>query len=123
MNHPTCKHAPWPGELLAAFAHNLIYLVIRPFVRRFLCFLACRLTVTPVAADEPQGNDNQGNEKWLEPARSKLMHVIGGMPFFPHRANTPGNLVLNVKDFDNAQVCVCRLFTPYGEEGHSDAYR
>ncbi|MCX7078571.1 MAG: cytochrome c family protein, partial [Pseudomonas sp.] len=77
----------------------------RLLVRRFLCFLACLFTVTLVAADEPQGNDNQANEKWLEPARSKLMHVNGGMPFFPHRANTTGNLVLNVKDFDNAQIC------------------
>ncbi len=71
----------------------------------FLCFLACLLAVTLVAADEPPGSDNQGNDKWLEPARSKLMRVIGGMPFFPHRANTTGNVVLNVKDFDDAQVC------------------
>lgn len=58
-----------------------------------------------VVADEPQGNDHQANEKWLEPARSRIMRVTGAMPFFPHRANTPGNLVLNAKDFDNAQVC------------------
>ena len=99
------NHSPWAGESLAAFVHSLTCLVIRPFVHRFLLFLVCLLSVTLVAADEPQGNDNQSNEKWLEPARSRLMHVNGGMPFFPHRANTPGNLVLNVKDFDNAQVC------------------
>jgi hypothetical protein len=80
-------------------------LVGRTLARRLVCFLVCLLTVTLVVADEPQGNDNQSNEKWLEPARSRLMHVNGGMPFFPHRANTTGNLVLNVKDFDNAQVC------------------
>lgn len=74
-------------------------------VRRLLCFLAGLLVAALGAADEPQGNDNQGNDKWLEPARSKLMHVIGGMPFFPHRANTTDNAVLNVKDFDDAQVC------------------
>lgn len=45
-----------------------------------LCFLTCLLTVTLVAADELQGDDNQNNEKWLEPARSRLMHVIGAMP-------------------------------------------
>ncbi len=81
-------------------------------LRRLLCLLVCLLTATLVAADEPQGNDNQSNDKWVEPARSRLMHVIGGMPFFPHRANTTGNLVLNVKDFDNAQ-CLWRL--SYGD--------
>jgi hypothetical protein len=29
---------------------------------------------------------------------------MSAMPFFPHRANTTDNLVLNVKDFDNDQV-------------------
>ncbi|MNR45401.1 hypothetical protein D3C85_1642440 [compost metagenome] len=54
--------------------------VIGLFVRLFLYFLVCVLTVTLVAADEPQGNDSQGSEKWLEPARFKLMHVNGGIP-------------------------------------------
>ncbi|NBA97997.1 multiheme c-type cytochrome [Pseudomonas sp. R5(2019)] len=77
----------------------------RSTARRFLCLLVGLLAATLVAADEPQSNGHQGNEKWLEPIRSKLMQVPGGMPFFPHRANTTGNAVLNVKDFDDAQVC------------------
>lgn len=60
------------------------------------CLLAIQLSL----AEAPQGND-----KWLEPARSKLMQDIGGLPFFPHRANTNHNVLLNVKDFDDAQVC------------------
>ena len=107
-----------PGVKLAIVDLNIslaslfipLFLALKPLARRLLLFLACLLTVTLAAADEPQssnnqGNDNQSNEKWLEPARSRLMRVTGGMPFFPHRANTTGNLVLNVKDFDNAQVC------------------
>lgn len=61
-----------------------------------LCLLATQLSV----AEAPQGND-----KWLEPARSRLMQNKGALPFFPHRANTSHNTPLNVGDFDNAQVC------------------
>jgi hypothetical protein len=45
------------------------------------------------------------NTKWLEPARSQLTQDKGSMPFFPHRANTPDNLLLRPQDFDDAQVC------------------
>ncbi|WP_271411080.1 multiheme c-type cytochrome [Pseudomonas sp. Q1-7] len=45
------------------------------------------------------------NDKWLEPARSRLLKDKQGLPFFPHRANTPNNTLLSVGDFDDAQVC------------------
>lgn len=61
-----------------------------------LGLLVCALAV----AGEPGGDD-----KWLEPARSLLMQAPGGLPFFPHRANTPGNRLLRVQDFEDAQVC------------------
>ncbi|MFZ6048590.1 multiheme c-type cytochrome [Pseudomonas sp. CR3202] len=61
---------------------------------------ACLLATQVAAAEGPAGND-----KWLEPARSRLTADKHGLPFFPHRANTPGNGLLSVKDFDNAEVC------------------
>ncbi|BAN47041.1 multiheme c-type cytochrome [Metapseudomonas resinovorans] len=51
------------------------------------------------------GDAAQSDDKWLEPARSRLLEDKQGLPFFPHRANTPNNAVLNVGDFDDAQVC------------------
>ncbi|GLZ86446.1 cytochrome c family protein [Metapseudomonas resinovorans] len=58
------------------------------------------LAIQVIAAEVPQAND-----KWLEPARSRLMENKQGLPFFPHRANTPNNVLLKVADFDDAQVC------------------
>jgi hypothetical protein len=89
----------------------------RPMALRFLdsafmrflyslgLLLAATLLAALVAMDMAVGDEPPGNEKWLEPARSKLMHVMSAMPFFPHRANTTDNRVLDVKDFDDAQVC------------------
>jgi hypothetical protein len=59
---------------------------------------------TVVGAAEGTG-DASGNAKWLEPERSRLMQDAGGLPFFPHRANTTDNGVLKTGDFDNARVC------------------
>ncbi|AYC31536.1 cytochrome c family protein [Pseudomonas cavernae] len=77
----------------------------RSSISRLLYLLACLFTAALAAAGEPQGNGNQGDDKWLEPARSRLMGEAGGLPFFPHRANTTDNAVLKVQDFDDAQVC------------------
>ncbi|WP_375737825.1 multiheme c-type cytochrome [Pseudomonas boanensis] len=62
--------------------------------------LVCLLASHAAVAEAPQDD-----AKWLEPARSRLMQEKGGLPFFPHRANTPNNAVLSIKDFDDAQVC------------------
>lgn len=68
--------------------------------RRIAWLFACLLATQVAVADAPQGND-----KWLEPARSRLMEDKGGLPFFPHRANTADNALLSTGDFDDAQVC------------------
>ncbi|WP_082073171.1 multiheme c-type cytochrome [Pseudomonas sp. LFM046] len=64
------------------------------------CLLAW-LLATQAWAEEP----TQPNDKWLEPARSRLMEDKQALPFFPHRANTPNNVLLKTEDFDNAQIC------------------
>lgn len=74
-------------------------------VMLFFYSLGVLLAATLFAVDVAVGDVQPGNDKWLEPARSQLSGVMGAMPFFPHRATTTGNLVLNVKDFDDAQVC------------------
>lgn len=74
-------------------------------VMLFFYSLSVLFAATLFAVDVAVGDVQPGNDKWLEPARSKLTDVMGAMPFFPHRATTTGNLVLNVKDFDDAQVC------------------
>ncbi len=66
--------------------------------------LACLLTTLLLARSVP-AETPQTDAKWLEPARSRLMQDRSGLPFFPHRANTPNNAVLNAADFDDAQVC------------------
>ena len=68
----------------------------------FFYSLGVLFAATLFAVDVAVGDVQPGNDKWLEPARSKLTDVMGAMPFFPHRATTTGNLVLNVKDFDDA---------------------
>ncbi|MDH4609998.1 cytochrome c family protein [Pseudomonas sp. BN102] len=68
--------------------------------RMFSFVLVILLVSQSVVAEAPQIND-----KWLEPARSRLMEQKNGLPFFPHRANTPNNVLLSTKDFDDAQVC------------------
>ena len=68
--------------------------------RMFSVALVILLATPSVIAEAPQDND-----KWLEPARSRLMEEKNGLPFFPHRANTPNNVLLSTKDFDDAQVC------------------
>lgn len=74
-------------------------------VMLFFYSLGVLLAATLFAVDVAVGDVQPGNDKWLEPARSQLSGVMGAMPFFPHRATTTGNLVLSVKDFDDAQVC------------------
>ncbi|MFZ6049194.1 multiheme c-type cytochrome [Pseudomonas sp. CR3202] len=64
------------------------------------CILASLLAARSVPAETPQPD-----AKWLEPARSRMMENPSGLPFFPHRANTPNNTLLNAADFDDAQVC------------------
>ncbi|MGV8841722.1 MAG: multiheme c-type cytochrome [Pseudomonas sp.] len=65
-----------------------------------LGLLLCALLAERAVAEPLQGND-----KWLQPALAQLLKVPNGLPFFPHRANTPGNQLLQVQDFDKAQVC------------------
>ncbi len=69
-------------------------------LRLILCVSLALLVTLNAAAEAPQLND-----KWLEPARSRLLEDKQGLPFFPHRANTPNNSLLKVSDFDDAQVC------------------
>ncbi|MCY1403913.1 hypothetical protein D9M71_191090 [compost metagenome] len=67
--------------------------------------LAAATPTALAAAGGAPDTGSQGDDKWLEPARSRLMQVQNGLPFFPHRANTTGNAVLKVQDFDDAKVC------------------
>ncbi len=71
-----------------------------PPLHRVACVTLALLATFVSVAETPPPND-----KWLEPARSRLLEDKQGMPFFPHRANTPNNAVLNAGDFDDAQVC------------------
>jgi len=43
--------------------------------------------------------------KWLEPQRTFIKNSPNAMPFFPHRANTTDNAVLNKADFDKPEIC------------------
>lgn len=43
--------------------------------------------------------------KWLEPQRTWIKNTPNAIPFFPHRANTTDNKVLNPADFDKADIC------------------
>ncbi len=74
-------------------------LSVRPGTRLIACALLAMLALAAVAETLPR------NDKWLEPARSRLLKDKQGLPFFPHRANTPNNTLLSVGDFDDAQVC------------------
>ncbi|MBS7662105.1 cytochrome c family protein [Pseudomonas lalucatii] len=67
--------------------------------------LAALVAVDLVLGDELPGATHGGNDKWLEPARSRLMQARDALPFFPHRANTRGNVVLQPRDFESAEVC------------------
>lgn len=49
--------------------------------------------------------DNQISAKWLEPERSRLIKIPENMPFFPHRATTTNNKILNQNEFEDARVC------------------
>ncbi|MFC4862753.1 multiheme c-type cytochrome [Pseudomonas sp. JS3066] len=69
-------------------------------IRLAFCILLALLATLVAVAETSRLDD-----KWLEPARSRLLEDKQGMPFFPHRANTPNNVVLNAGDFDDAQVC------------------
>ncbi|GLZ84634.1 cytochrome c family protein [Metapseudomonas resinovorans] len=71
-----------------------------PFLQLAVCVLLALLATFVAVAETPGPND-----KWLEPARSRLLEDKQGMPFFPHRANTTNNAVLSAGDFDDAQVC------------------
>ncbi|MCY1336247.1 hypothetical protein D9M69_220490 [compost metagenome] len=81
----------------------------RLFSWLFAGLLLSWLASLVATAETPPSDD-----KWLEPARSRLLENKQDLPFFPHRANTPNNAVLNATDFDDAQVCgAC----------HTDIYR
>ncbi|WPC05775.1 multiheme c-type cytochrome [Pseudomonas benzenivorans] len=75
-----------------------------------LVLLAATLFAALVAVDLVLGDEQPvaaqaGNDKWLEPARSRLMQAREALPFFPHRANTRGNVVLQPQDFESAELC------------------